>query len=259
VPVLETLRSRPELVVGPALIFWLLANCLPIAFGQPFILTVLRIASFHNPPGNAFPVTYGCAVALFVFTLLALTALNWPRRLLVAVAVPFAFTHIYEVPYELIAYWVWYPLYNWALWPITLFLNASWLVLGLSTFPFWKVKRWTTVVALTAFLVAFVAWWIWFVPFVPHIHPPTNPEGSGYIFSHALLAVVLACVIWDGRPSAKSAGPEPQLPRDGSINLQGAQSPSAVPPTPAGSALSPTLIKKASLSRPDGGGRGNVR
>lgn len=220
VSVIETLRRRPELIVGPALALWLAANCLPIAFGQPFILTVIRIASFHNPPGNAFPVTYGCALALFAFTLFALRAISWPRRLLVAIAVPFAFTHLYEIPYELIAYEVWYPLYNWALWPTTLFLNATWLILGVSSAPFWKFKRWG-VVALAAFLVAFAAWWIWFVPFVPPIHPPTNPEGSGYILSHALLVFVLACLIWDGRPGTDSGPAQTTAPVGGTPTLPG--------------------------------------
>jgi hypothetical protein len=207
---IETFRRRPELIVGPCLVFWLLANCLPIAFGQPFILGVLRIAAFHNPPGNAFPVTYGIAIFLFFFTVFALKPLNWPRRILVAFAVPFAFTHLYEVSYELIAYFVWYPLYDWALWPLTLFLNATWLVLGISTLPFWRLKWRSGGIALVAFLLAFAAWWLFFLPFIAPVHYPTNPEGSGYIVSHALLGVVIACLIWDGRlPRVSSKGDPP--------------------------------------------------
>jgi hypothetical protein len=209
VGLLETLRRRPELVVGPALGFWLLANCLPITFGQPFVIGVFGEATFHHTPGNVFPITYACALLLFGFALYALGGLSWPRRILVAVAFPFAFTHFYEVPYDLIAYWVWYPLYDWALWPITLFLNASWLILGASTFPFWKLDRRAGVV-LAGFLASFAVWWIWFLPFLPPIAPPQNPEGSGYILSKVILALLFACLLWAGRPERRPAGVEAQ-------------------------------------------------
>ncbi|MCI4341192.1 MAG: hypothetical protein L3K11_02290 [Thermoplasmata archaeon] len=209
-PWLELLRRRPELIIGPALVAWILADCLPIAFGRPFILGVWANATFRHTPGNAFPVTYACAVLLFLFAVYTLDALSWPRRLLVAIAVPFAFTHLYEVPYELIAYWVWYPLYNWALWPLALFLNGVWLALGVSTFPFWKLDRRAQAV-LALFLATFAVWWLWFWPFIPPIALPTNPEGSGYILSKVVLALLVACLLWAGRPS-RGGCPVPERP-----------------------------------------------
>lgn len=85
-------------------------------------------------------MTYSVAVACFRFTLWIESRLGWLRRMLDAVAVPFAFTHLFEVPHELIARSVWPGYYNWALWPIVLFRNLRWIALGVSTFPYWKLR-----------------------------------------------------------------------------------------------------------------------
>jgi hypothetical protein len=217
---LDLLRRRPELVVGPALVVWLLVDCLPIAFGRPFILSVLGTATFEHEPGNVFPITYACAIFLGALALAILKTLNWPRRLLVAFAVPFAFTNIYELPYDLIGYYVWHPYYDWAVWPITLLLNLCWLALGVSTVPFWRLE-WKGAVLLAAFLVSLAIWWLLFLPYIPPIVPFKNPEGSGYIVSKVILAVVLAVLLWEGRPGrspqeAKAPASAPlKLPTDG--------------------------------------------
>ena len=192
--------------MGPALAFWILANGVPWFGGEPFVVSFFLTATYHNPPDVVFPITYGCAVALCPFTAWVLSGLSWPRRVLVAIAVPFAFTHLYEVPYDLIGYYVWYPNYDWAVWPETLFLNASWLALGVSTFPFWKL-RWKGALALGGFIGTFLAWWIWFLPFIPPVVQYRNPEGMGFIVSKVILAILVACLIWDGRPTATRDGP----------------------------------------------------
>lgn len=196
--VLRTLRRRPEFIVGPAWVVWLLINCLPITFGKPFVLSVLATALGHGSAGQAFPLTYGLAILLFVYALVVLPGLNLPRRVMVAAAVPFAFTHLYEVPYDLIARFVWPSYYAWATWPIVIVLNLSWLALGLSTVPFWRLRV-RGIVALGAVLLTFAAWWIWFFPSWLSMDPPLNPEGSGYMLSKSLLAVFIAIVLWDGR------------------------------------------------------------
>lgn len=197
--------------MGPAWVAWLLINCLPITFGRPFILSVVGTALGTGSAGQAFPLTYGLAVALFVYALLVLPRhLNLPRRFLVAAAVPFAFTHLYEVPYDLIGRLVWPSDYAWATWPIVVLLNLSWLALGLSTLPFWRL-RWRGAVVLTAVVASFAAWWIWFVPSWLAVDPPLNPEGSGYMLSKTLLALFIAIAIWDGREEAH----EPQPTREG--------------------------------------------
>lgn len=233
---LDLLRRRPELTVGPALAVWLVANGLPIVSGRPFLLSLVGTATFHGNAGNAFPVTYGLAVALFGFTLWVERGLGWPRRLLVALAVPFAFTHLFEVPYELIAYSVWPEYYHWALWPIVLFLNASWLVLGVSTFPYWRL-RWKGIIALLAFLVTCAIWWVFFWPFIPPIALPLNPQGSGYIVSHVFLAALLFCVLWDGRfLRSEQTVPMGFGPRNGRPNLRaspGARFAGGLQPAPA--------------------------
>ena len=47
---LELLRRRPELLVGPAWVGWILVNGLPITFGQPFLPSILRTAMFEGQP-----------------------------------------------------------------------------------------------------------------------------------------------------------------------------------------------------------------
>lgn len=239
----DLLRRRPEYIVGPALAFWLLADGLPIASGRPFLISLFGTATFHGNAGNAFPVTYGLAVGFFGFTLWIEEGLNWPRRLLVAFAVPFAFTHLYEVPYELIGHSVWPEYYGWVLWPPALFLNASWLVLGVSTFPFWRMRMGGGI-SLAAFLLMFVVWWVFAWPFIPPIAPPLNPEGSGYIVSHVFLAPLLLCVLWDGRflkegPSSPT-GPDPRSDGPSALSAPTAQGEGRLPPAsgPPGSGKS---------------------
>ncbi len=120
----EVLRQRPEFIVGPALGAWILANCLPITFGKPFILSFFQTALGHGNAGQAFPITYACAVLLCLFAFAVLNDLNWPRRLLVSIAVPFAFIQLYEIPYDLLGHLVWPVDYAWAVWPIVLLLNV---------------------------------------------------------------------------------------------------------------------------------------
>ncbi|MCI4336892.1 MAG: hypothetical protein L3K17_06835 [Thermoplasmata archaeon] len=197
-PLLVKLRRRPEFIVGPAWIAWLLINGLPITFGQPFILSVVQTAIGRGSAGQAFPITYALAIAVFGFALVVLPGLNVPRRLLVAAAVPFAFTHLYEVPYDLVGRLVWPAYYAWATWPIVLLLNLSWLALGLSTAPFWRL-RWKGMIVLASVIVTFAIWWIWFFPPWLSIDPPLNPEGSGYMLSKILTALLVAVLLWDGR------------------------------------------------------------
>jgi hypothetical protein len=205
-PIRELFRQRPELVVGPALGFWILANCLPITFGKPFVLSFVQTALGHGNAGQAFPITYACAVFLVLFAFALHREWSWPRRVLVSIAVPFAFIQLYEIPYDLLGHLVWPVDYAWAVWPLVLFLNASWLVLGLSTVPFWRL-RWKGALALSAFLGMFLAWWAWFFPPLGSISPPLNPEGSGYIVSKVLLAALIAILLWDGRDPRGAPAP----------------------------------------------------
>lgn len=196
------LRIRPELIVGPAMALWIALEVLPIDSGRPFILTLVQTASFHGNAGELFPLTYACAVSLGTLALVALRNLWWPRRLLVAAAFPFAYTHLYEIPYDLIGRFVWPTYYTWATWPLVLLLNTSWLVLGLSTSIYWRLTP-RGLVSMIATLATFAIWWLLFWPQLGAHQPPLNPEGSGYELSKTLLAVTLAFLILDGTPKRK--------------------------------------------------------
>lgn len=211
--VLDTFRRRPELLVGPAWAIWVAVELLPLDSGQPFILRFVALATYREPAGNVFPVTYACAIALFLLFLLVAKQLDWPRRVLVASAIPFAFTHLYEVPYDLIGYLAWPEYYYWAIWPTALLVNASWLGLGLSSAAFWRLGKMSTI-ALLAFVGSFIVWWIFFLPQVPPITLPSNPEGSGYILSKVVMAILIGSLIWEGR--SLQHVPEPDSAEGGS-------------------------------------------
>ncbi len=174
---LGLLRRRPELLVGPAWVGWILVNGLPITFGQPFLPSLLRTAMFEGHAGPAFPLTYGMAVALFGFALFVLRPLGALRAVLVASAFPFAFTHLYEIPYDLLGRVVWPQYYGWAIWPIVLLLNSSWLLLGLSTSIYWRMTR-RSGSAVAAAVALFAVWWITFWPPLGSIAPRPTPRGA---------------------------------------------------------------------------------
>lgn len=174
-----------------------MVQSLPLVNGGPFLASIVQTAFFQGNAGQAFPVTYVMAVVLFGFALAVLNGLRWPRRIVVAAAFPFAFTHLYEIPYDLLGRIVWPQYYAWAVWPVVLVLNATWLVLGLSTAIYWKVGRWGAA-ALALTLVTFVLWWTLFWPGLGASQPPLNPRGSGYILSKVLLGITLALVLWEG-------------------------------------------------------------
>lgn len=214
----EYLRRRPEMIVGPALVAWLLVNGLPITFGRPFLVSLLQTATFRGNAGPLFPVTYGCAVALFGLALVVLTELKWPRRLLVALAFPFAFIQVYEIPYVLMGWHEWPQEYAWAVWPIVLLLNGSWLALGVSTFPFWRLGP-KGAVLLAAVVTTLVIWWVWYWPQIYPDQPPLNPEGSGYMVSKVATAMLFAVLLWEGRGRPRSESHPPPSDRRGETTL----------------------------------------
>lgn len=207
---LATVRERPELVVGPAWVVWLVLQSLPLVNGAPFLVSLLQTAELRGNAGQAFPLTYGAAVALFIFALYALRGLHPARRLLVAAAFPFAFTHLYEIPYDLVGRIVWPEYYMWATWPVVLLLNSSWLALGLSTAIFWRTRLDGLLLA-AATIALFLGWWLFFWPPIGAAQPPLNPDGSGYILSKLFLAGTLALFLWNGRPAA-ALGPRSERP-----------------------------------------------
>lgn len=209
--VLPLLRARPELLVGPVLAVWLLLELLPITFGRPFLGSLLQTAEFRGNAGQAFPLTYATALALFGLAFVALRSLGAARRLLVAAAFPFAYLQLYEIPYDLLGEAHWPRSYAWATWPIVLLLNASWLALGLTTSIYWRWGR-AAITALAATAASFALWWTYYWPRIGTIEPPLNPEGSGYMLSKTLLAATLALALWGGRslaeqPPADAPGP----------------------------------------------------
>lgn len=212
--------------MGPAWIVWIVVQSLPLVGGRPFLWYLAQTATFRGDSGQVFPITYAIAVGLFVFALLVLRPLNPARRILVSAAFPFAFTHLYEVPYDLIGRVAWPSEYAWATWPVVLVLNATWLALGLSTAIYWKVDR-AGLAGIGATLVTFAAWWTWYWPPIGSVQLPINPEGSGYILSKALLAVTLATLLWTGRRLA-----DPGRDGVGSRRLVRPPAPSPAAPRP---------------------------
>jgi len=112
-------------------------------FGGLSIAALVVGWSMHISSQNQiFPLTLAAACFTFVFSLIRFRTnlkMSWLWALVLALSTPFAFTATFEAAYQNLAYFVRPSIFHTPL--AGEIILASWVLLGLSSFPFWKASK----------------------------------------------------------------------------------------------------------------------
>jgi hypothetical protein len=145
-------------LVLPAVVAALVANDLLIPHVANFWSNLFG-APFHLQGGNGpvWPFTVTALFASFVWAVWCLRELEWPRRVLVALAFPWAFALTYEWAWDLSSYAVRPLTHEWVFSWVWILIAGTALVGGWSTCLYW---RWTARVgvATLAVVILFAGW-----------------------------------------------------------------------------------------------------
>jgi hypothetical protein len=159
---LSKLRRRPELLILPLLSFWLIVNVPPWPMFNGSILFLIArwgtVGILSGSTNSVFPLTYAVAIIIFIFFFTRFrknTSLGWKRSFLLSVTIPFGFVAFFETLYQAVFSFVRPEIFHIPL--SGQLLLTSWLLLGLSTMPYWKItKKFYLLVVLD--IVGFLIW-----------------------------------------------------------------------------------------------------
>ncbi len=156
---IDVLRRRPEFLVLPGLVIGLVANLLPVFYwdGEQRSGAQLFFLMHIAAPDPMLPVTAGLGVALFLAVVLWVDHLSWFRKLIVALAFPWAYAMTYEWGFALAKYlnapWP-------DPWPVLNYLLLAFgsvSLAGYSTWPYWR-PNWKAGATGLVVTLSFVVW-----------------------------------------------------------------------------------------------------
>jgi hypothetical protein len=201
----ELVRTRPELLLGPFAVLFLVVNVGPWGFGSKYIVTFFLFFTLQR--SNAiFPLTWSLSVALFIAGLwlfLRARQLPWWRSFLLAGTLPFLAVSLFEVPYDLCVVGT-YP--HSGVSSFDLLSISTWLAVGFTSIGWWRLTRryWALFVGF------FGTYAVWFA-----VGFPTIDRASGGALAVAFafnIVLKIACFPLAGLPVWEELRRLPQSP-----------------------------------------------
>ena len=156
---------------------------------------LLGWAVFARSTNGLFLLTYGLAAFSFLFALWRLR-LSPTRRLLLAISFPFAFVQGFEIVYSKLGYLLHATPFEGTMRPAIILVELSWLLLGFSSFPFWRFTK-KTLAPVVFFIGGFLLWAFSDYPQTPGL----QPFGVGLALNIALKIdafVLFSTLLYDG-------------------------------------------------------------
>jgi hypothetical protein len=154
------LRPQRKINFLPILtgVFWLFVNIPPWSFfgGRSMALLVLGWGTGMSATNSIFPFTYAMAIFTSVFSFIRFRKyLRGTGSAFLSVTTPFAFVGTFEAVYQNLGYFERPSIFH-TRGPGELLL-ASWIILGLASFPFWKLSK-KFYILVAADIIGFAIW-----------------------------------------------------------------------------------------------------
>ncbi len=153
---------------------FLLVN-VPPWFGFSYLLVVFRWATFQESiaqGGNLeFPVTYATALLTFAsstFLFRMRVGVSLSRATFLSACLVLTATAVFEVTYQVVGHFFYPSEITGAIWLPNYILNASWILLGLTSLEYWHASARFGTVAFALFL----SWSVWIVVGFPQLFQP---------------------------------------------------------------------------------------
>ncbi|MFI5419663.1 MAG: hypothetical protein ACHQ1H_01710 [Nitrososphaerales archaeon] len=199
---LSKLRRKPELLILPFLSFWLIVNVPPWPmYGGSILVLVARwgtVGAVSGSTNSIFPLTYGLALFIFIFFYFRFrknVGFDRKRSLLLSATIPFGFVAFFETVYQELFFVVRPQLFHTP--PSGQLLLASWILLSLSTVPFWKItKKFYLVIAVD--ISGFLIWLALGYPQIFETGPLTIYALILNIVTKFTFALTYIVLIYDG-------------------------------------------------------------
>ncbi|MFI5420756.1 MAG: hypothetical protein ACHQ1H_07280 [Nitrososphaerales archaeon] len=203
-------RRKPEQLIIPFLSFWLIVNVPPWPmYGGSILVLVARwgtVGVLSGSTNSIFPITYALAIFIFFFFYFRFrknVGLDRKRSLLLSATIPFGFVAFFETVYQELFSAVRPQLFHTP--PSGQLLLASWILLSLSTVPYWKLTRkFYPVIAVD--IGGFLIWLALGYPQIYETGPPTVYALILNIVTKCSFALTYIVLIFDGTTKQPNAG-----------------------------------------------------